>query len=1113
MQVCSSCGAQNDDTAKFCSQCATSLAKATATRREERKIITVVFADIVGSTARAERLDPEDVRAILAPYHDRLRHELERHGGSVEKFIGDAVVGVFGAPIAHEDDAERAVRAALAIQSAIAELNEADPALELEVRIGVNSGEALVSLDARPEAGEAMVAGDVMNVGARLQSAAPPTAVLVSDSTYRATSRAIEYEPTDPIEAKGNSDPLGAWIAVAPRARFGLDVFQTGRAQLVGRQRELDLLAAALARARAEREPQLVTLVGVPGIGKSRLVYELWRIVEDDPDLIVWRQGRSLPYGEGVAFWAVGEVVKAQAGILESDSVAAVETKLAGSVADLVSEHEAEWVERHLRPLVGLGGDLGTGEGSRAEAFAAWRRFFEGLAERWPVVLVFEDLQWADDGLLEFVDGLVERVAGIPLLVVCSARPELLERRSDWGGGKRNALTISLPPLSEEDTARLLADLLERPVLPAEEQTALLQRAGGNPLYAEEYARILEAGTSVDDVPETLQGVVTGRIDALPGEEKEVLQQAAVLGKLFWTDALEKAFAIDAWVLEERLHALERKEFVRREHRSAVAGARQYVFVHALVRDGAYGQMPRAARARAHERVSDWIDRLPADRAEERAEMLAHHLVQAVEYGRAAGLDVSALVSRAGPALVEAGDRAWRLGVAGGALSFYEHARSLDPALSDDPYFQLKIGTTLLFEKLSGVAELDQAAAALAEHDPATAAVAVMTAGEVHWQRGDHDGAFAYFDRAALAVETLPTSREKLDVMAQLARFLTLAGRQTEGLALAEEAVAMAQQEGDDDLLIDILNTRGLARMHFAETPWISDLESSLALALERGSFRAGRSYLNLGSSLLSQAADVRRSHSLTRDGLQFTERLGGFKASIRWFHANLAESGFHLGEWSESLELVERELADPEPSYLAPQCLEVRAHIRLVRGDLDGALADAERAAEEARAIVDPQAYLPALATLAFVGARTQHTERAGAAIEELVVLLEELGPSGVGGTGGAWVVDFALALLELGREHELLAFTSHLAISTPWLEVAREIAQGQFVDASDRLGTTGSVAYESSVRLSAARRLSAEGRHAEAERQLTPALAFYRGVGATAAIREGESLLAAAS
>ena len=1111
MRGCPACGFENSDSAKFCSECGTALTDAPLARREERKIVTVVFADLVGSTARAERLDPEDVQAILSPYHERLRHELERHGGAVEKFIGDAVVGIFGAPVAHEDDAERGVRAALAIQAAIAELNEADARLELEIRIGVNTGEALVTVDARPEAGEAMVAGDLMNVGARLQAAAPPGGVLVSEPTYRATSRAIEYEPADPIEAKGKSEPVAAWIAVAPRSRFGLDVFQTGRAALVGRERERDMLSAALARARAEQEPQLVTLVGVPGIGKSRLVYELSRIVDDDPDLIVWRQGRSLPYGEGVAFWALGEIVKAQAGILESESAVTVEAKLAEAVRDLVTKHESAWVERHLRPLVGLGGDLGSGEGYQAEAFAAWRRFFEALAERGPAVLVFEDLHWADDGLLDFVDGLVERVAGVPLLVVCSARPELLERRSGWGGGKRNALTVSLAPLSDTDTARLLAELLERPVLPVEEQAVLLQRAGGNPLYAEEYARMLDSGTSTGDVPETLQGVVAARIDALPPEEKELLQQASVLGKVFWTDVLETAFGTEPWMVEERLHALERKEFVRRDHRSAVAGARQYVFVHALVRDGAYGQMPRAARARAHERVSDWIDRLPADRAEDRAEMLAHHLVQAVEYGRAAGLDVSALVSRSGRALVEAGDRAWKLGSAGGALSFYEHARSLDPTVSGDPYFLLKIGTTLLYEDLSGVAELEEAAAALEEPDPATAAVAVMTAGEVHWQRGDHDASFAYFDRAAAAVETLPPSREKLDVMAQLARFLTLGGRWTEGLARAEEATAMARQMGDDDLLIDVLNTRGLARMHFADTAWLEDLESSLALALERGSWRAGRSYLNLGSSLLSHGADVRRSHSVTRDGLQFTEKLGGFKISLRWFQANLAESAFHLGEWGEALELVEQELADPEPNYLRSQCSTIRAQIRLARGDPSGALADAEQATEEARAIVDPQAYVPALATLALVSARTQHVGRAGSAIDELSVVLDGLEPSGA--IGGAWVVELALALLELGREHELPEDTSHLAISTPWLEAAREIARGQLVYAADRLGTTGSVAYESYARLFAAGRLSAERRHAEAERQLTPALAFYRSVGATAAIREGESLLAAAS
>ncbi len=1110
MRGCPSCGSENSDSAKFCSECGASLAVGPAARREERKVVTVVFADLVGSTARADRLDPEDVRAILAPYHDRLRRELERHGGNVEKFIGDAVVGVFGAPVAHEDDPERAVRSALAIQSAIAELNEADPALELEVRIGVNTGEALVSLDARPEVGEAMVAGDVMNVGARLQSAAPPGGVLVSEPTYRATSRAIEYEPTEPTQAKGKAEALAAWLAVSPRARFGVDVLQTGRVPLVGRERELDLLADALARARAAREPQLVTLVGVPGMGKSRLVHELWRIADEDPDLIVWRQGRSLPYGEGVAYWALGEIVKAQAGILESEGAGEADAKLRSAVADLVGEDEAEWVERHLRPLIGLGGEAEVGEGIRAEAFAAWRRFFEALSERGPTVLVFEDLQWADDGLLDFVDALVERVAGVPLLVVCSARPELLERRSGWGGGKRNALTVSLPPLSETDTARLLADLLERPVLPAEEQAILLQRAGGNPLYAEEYVRMLEGGTSIGDVPETLQGVVAARIDALPAEEKELLQQASVLGKVFWTDALEAAFGMEQWLLEERLHALERKEFVRREHRSAVAGARQYVFVHALVRDGAYGQMPRATRARAHERVADWIDGLPSDRAEDRAEMLSHHLVQAVEYGRAAGLDVAALVPRVGTALSEAGDRAWALGAAGSALAFYEQARVTHPSVSEDPYFQLKIGRALLNVELRGSAELEEAARMLAESDPAAAAVAVMAAGEIIWQKGDHDGAFTYFARAEAAVEDLPDSREKLAVSGQLARFYTLAGRNLEGLERAETAIEMARDLGEDDSLIDLLNTRGVARTALPGMDWQTDLESSLTLALERGSWRASRSYLNLGSTLLGYAADIARSDSVTREGLAYTEKIG-FRSPMVWFRSNLAESTFHLGNWAEALALIDADLAGPEPHYMWAQSWMVRSLIRLANGDAEGALADAESAADLGRSIVDPQSYIPSLAALATVSARTGKTETATAAIDELENLLQRTGQSG--GTGGPWVVNLALTLLELGREGELLVSTARIKTTTPWLEAARTIAAGEPAQAADLLGSKGSVTYESDVRLCAARRLSAEGRHAEAERQLTPALEFYRRVGATAAVREGEALLAAAS
>jgi len=1110
MRTCPSCGIENADTAKFCSECGSALTAKSSARREERKVVTVVFADLVGSTARAERLDPEDVRAILAPYHDRLRAELERRGGTVEKFIGDAVVGVFGAPVAHEDDAERGVRSALAIQDAIAELNESNEALELEVRIGVNTGEALVSIDARPELGEAMVAGDVMNTAARMQSAAPPGGVLVGEATYRSTSRAIEYSDADPLIAKGKSEPIPVWAAVAPRSRFGVDVFQTGRASLVGRERELDLLVGALARVRAASEPQLVTLVGVPGIGKSRLVSELARIADEDDESIIWRQGRSLAYGEGVAFWALGEIVKAQIGILESDSVSEAATKLAAAVADLVPDVETAWLERHLRPLVGLGGESDGGEGLQAEAFSAWRRFFEALGERSPTVVVFEDLHWAEDGLLDFVDGLVERVAGVPLLVVCSARPELLERRPGWGGGKRNAYSISLAPLSNEETARLIAILLDRPVLAADQQAVLLQRAGGNPLYAEEYARMSEATPMLEEVPDTLQGVVAARIDALAPAEKELLQQASVLGKVFWTDGLAASLGLDEWDVDERLHTLERKEFVRRERRSAVADAKQYVFVHALVRDGAYGQMPRAARGQAHARVAEWIGSLPSDRAEDRAEMLAHHLIAAVEYGRAAGVDVTELLPKAAQAARDAGDRAWTLGAPGSALTLYEQSRSLDPNVGDDPYLLLRLGRARFLMLGEGEEELERAARALEESDPAAAAEAEVMRGEIVWQRGDQDSAFPYFERASASVAKLAPSRQKLYVVNQVARFLGLAGSHSESLELAEQAITMAQDLNDEELLSDVLNTRGIVRRALGEADGIVDIKRSLEIALELKSYRAARGYINLGSELHGFDGDVMEAAATYREGLGFVERLG-VGLSRRWLVGNLAESSLHLGLWDEAMALAEGEIADPSPHYMQQLCRIVRAHIRLARGDIPGAIEDVERAAEEARAIRDPQALVPALTTRAFCAVRTGDVAGGAAALDELASAVGELGPAA--GLAGSWVVELAFSLLELGRESELSAGKHQLGPQTPWREAAAALGRGELVPAADMMREIGSLTFEAHARLRAARQLSADGRRAEAAEQLGLALSFYRGVDASAALREGEALLAAAS
>jgi class 3 adenylate cyclase len=500
--------------------------------RRERKVVTVLFADLVGFTSRAEALDPEDVEAILRPYHERLRSELERHGGTVEKFIGDAVVALFGAPAAHEDDPERAVRAALAVQDSIAVLNESHPGLGLQVRIGVGTGEALVALGARPGEGEHTASGDVMNAAARLQQAAPAGGVLVGEATYRATRDAIEYGEEQAVEAKGKAEPVRAWPAVTARSPLGVDVVQRGPSELVGREGELRLLHDALDRARRERSLQLVTLVGVPGIGKSRLTFELLSSLGEDD--VVWRQGRCLPYGDGVTFWALGEIVKSHAGIFESDTAEAAEAKLVSTLGDLLADKEERaWVKEHVRQLVGIGGGAEPTADRQLEDFAAWRRLLEAIAEQALLVLVIEDLHWADEQLLDFVDHLVEWARDVPLMVLCTARPELLDRRAGWGGGKPNAATISLAPLSDEETAQLLSMLLARGLLSPERQDELLACAGGNPLYAEQYARMLAERAAGDalPLPETVHGIIAARLDALEQPEKELLQNAAVAGR------------------------------------------------------------------------------------------------------------------------------------------------------------------------------------------------------------------------------------------------------------------------------------------------------------------------------------------------------------------------------------------------------------------------------------------------------------------------------------------------------------------------------------------------------------------------------------------------------
>ena len=760
MLTCPHCGEENPERARFCLACGQSLVS-DAPVGEERKVVSVLFVDLVGFTNRSDRADPEDVRATLRPYHERVKADIERFGGTVEKFIGDAVMAVFGAPVAHEDDAERAVRSGLRILDTIEELR--DGGLELAVRAAVTTGEAVVALGARPERGEGMVTGDVVNTAARLQSAAPVGSVLVDETTMRSAEAAITFEPLDPVEAKGKADPIPVWRATHARSRVGQPEAAT-HSPFVGREHERTLLLETFLRAERESSVQLVTVVGEPGIGKSRLVTELRTTLDERPDIVTWRHGRCLPYGEGITFWALGEIVKAEAGILESDdpreTAAKLDVMLAGLFAD---EAERAWFASRLAPLVGVGEDEAAV--SREEAFTAWRRFLEAVAARRPCVVVIEDLHWADGALVEFVEHLVNWSMPVPLLLLCTARPELFERQPSWGGGKRNATTISLSPLSIEESSRLIHVLLDRTLLPAETQSVLLERAGGNPLYAEQFARMLRERGDVEglDVPETVQALMTARLDTLRPELKTLVHDAAVVGRIFWSGAVAAMGDRDPGAVRRELNELVHREFVRPIRVSSIDGEDEFAFWHALVRDVAYQQIPRSPRADKHVAAARWIEQTAGDRVADHAEILVYHYGEALDLARAAGdlrPDVELSLARF---LVLAGDRALHLDMQA-AESHYRRALELSKA------------------------------------DELARATVLAKLAHVLVQRGERDEAFGAF-HDAIAVLRSEQPSEAADAMRNLAQAMWLHGEVDTAQALGDEAISILERDPGPDLV------------------------------------------------------------------------------------------------------------------------------------------------------------------------------------------------------------------------------------------------------------------------------------------------------------------------
>ena len=1061
--------------------------------RRERKVVSVLFADLVGFTSRAETLDPEDVEAILAPYHERLRTELERRGGTVEKFIGDAVMAVFGAPVAHEDDPERAVRAALAIREWARE--EGD----LEVRIAVNTGEALVSLEPDAGAERGLVAGDVVNTASRLQIAAPENGILVGETTYNATSRVIDSREATPVEAKGKAEPVRVWEVIEARSRYGSDVSRRLGTPLVGRERELRLLVDTLTRVQHERSPQLITLVGVPGIGKSRLVRELFTAVDERPELIYWRQGRCLPYGEGVAFWALGEILKAHAGILEGESEDRVAEKLRAVVEEAVPEpDEAGWVVRALRPLLGLAESDDAGGDRRLESFAAWRRFFERLAELDPLVLVVEDLHWADEGMLDFVDHLVDWAGGVPILVVATTRPELLSRRPNWGGGKPNATTLSLSPLTQQETATLVHNVLERSVLPADVQAALLERAGGNPLYAEEFARIaLERGALEGPadlpLPESVQGLIAARLDALSDEEKALVQDASVVGKVFWLGVVAQLGGFERERSESLLHQLERKQFVQRERRSSIAGDTQFAFAHTLVRDVAYSQIPRADRTEKHRRTAAWLESL--GRPEDYAELRAHHYVSALD-ALPAGDDGAELRRSARLALREAGERAASLNAFDSAVRDYERALELWPE-DDSERPRLLLAFAQERARADTWDERDAAAARdalLAVGDDAGAAVAEIIRAEDLWNIGRGDEVAESLERAAALAKHLPVSEEKARVYAGLVRLYFLAQQDEEASSFGDEALAMADELGLREIRAGVLSALGSMQTMRGDTDGFATMEESIALYEELNSADVQRPYNNVADGYfnLGRLDEAAAAAQRMRDGWK---RFGGVDW-LRWAEGQEMRLDFVGGHWDRARETADRWIADSR-HYLEGFYRVYRGRIRLARGERAEARKDASAALEASRAARDPQLVIP---SLAFYSRALIELGEEGA--EPLTLELIELSEGLRLNIAHDWFPEVTSVLVALEKQDDLERLAQLVPTPTAWRDGGLALGRGDPAAAAEIFRRMGARPYEAEARLAAAR----QGLDAD----LPAAIGFFREVGASAFLAEAESLLA---
>ncbi len=1114
-QHCPACGTAHRPSQRFCAECGAALTSAAAPAAAEpalqlgvaeRRLVTVLFADLVGFTTLSERRDAEEVRELLSRYFATCRRLIGLYGGTVEKFIGDAVMAVWGTPTATEDDAERAVRAALDLVAAVSALGEELGAESLRVRAGVLTGEAAVTIGA---SGEGMVAGDLVNTASRIQSVAEPGAVFAGDATRRATEQTIVYEAAGSFELKGKDGLASLWRAmrVVSGARGALKS-EGLEAPFVGRDRELRLIKDLFHASTEERTAHLVSVTGVAGIGKSRLAWEFYKYFDGLAEIVYWHRGRCLAYGEGVTYWALADMVRMRCRIGEDESAEPALAKLRATLEEhLLDDDERRFVEPRLAQLVGLGDQEAR---DRKELFAAWRLFFERLSETYPAVLVFEDMQWADASLLDFIEELLDLSRTYPIYVLTLARPELLERRPTWGAGLRNFTSLYLEPLAPAAMQNLLVGLV--PGLPAALREQILARAEGIPLYAVETVRmLLDRGDLVLegaayrpvgeiaalDVPETLHALIAARLDGLPAEERNLLQDGAVLGKTFPKSAIVALTGRAESELEPLLSSLVRKEVlgVQSDPRSPEHG--QYGFLQDLVRHVAYETLSRRDRKARHLAAARLLGEGLGE--DEIAEVVASHLLEAYRIAPDAD-DAGEIREQSCAALVRAGDRAGSLGAAAEAEHYFEQAAELAMTPLAAAALADRAGQMAwLAGDAARARTLDDAAIAGYESadEPRAAARVSARLAELDFVDGRPADAVARLEPVlqALAGEESP---ETAQVAAQLGRFLVLNNELDRAGAHLERALGLAEQLDLPETLAEALTSKGLLLLQvdrLIEARVL--LEGAIDIALANDAYSSALRAINNLGVVLESLDQFDLTDSRVAEGLAIARRTGDRQWEASLVGGAVLEQ-WMLGRWDEAVETAAaaRELATT--SWIEALLLEL-VLIHCGRGEL-----------AEARAVVEGASVTEVSGDSQTVVARgriTAHLLRAEGALEPALEAAEqafEVARAAFGPTSTFYktafeeVLECAMAAGRPERVEELLALLDPLKPGqvTPLLRAIHTRHRGRLAALTGQAGAAEALAvaerfyaelgmrfHAAATRLERAECLAARGETQEAE------------------------------